>query len=74
MHHLLNPDNRVMGVITKIADTVLLNFLWFLFSLPIVTAGAATTALFDISLRMVNDEEGDLIIQMQQSADPSPCQ
>ena len=23
MHHLLNPDNRVMGVITKIADTVL---------------------------------------------------
>ena len=61
MHHLLNPDDRVMGVITKIADTVLLNFLWFLFSLPIVTAGAATTALFDISLRMINDEEGDLI-------------
>ena len=60
MHNLLNPDNRVMRIITKIADSVFLNILWFIFSLPVVTAGAATTALFDISLRMVNDEEGAL--------------
>lgn len=60
MHNLLNPDNRVMRFITKIADSVFLNLLWLLFSLPIVTAGAATTALFDLSLHMVNDEEGSI--------------
>ena len=61
MHNLLNPDNRVMRVITKIADSVILNFLWLIFSIPIVTAGASTTALFDLSIKMVNDEEGNLI-------------
>ena len=60
MHNLLNLDNPVMQTITKIADTVILNLLWLVFSLPIVTAGASTTALFDISIRMVNDEEGSL--------------
>ena len=61
MHNLLNPDNKVMRVITKIADTVILNFLWLIFSIPVVTAGASTTALFDLSIKMVNDEEGNLI-------------
>ena len=60
MHNLLNPDSRLMNFITKIADTVFLNILWFLFSIPVFTAGAATTALFDMTLRMVNDEEGAL--------------
>ena len=61
MRNLLNPDSPVMRLVTKIADTVFLNILWFIFSLPIVTAGAATTALFDITLRMANDEEGSLL-------------
>lgn len=60
MHNLLNPDNRVMRLITKIADSVFLNLLWLIFSLPVITAGASTTALFDISLKLVNDEEGSL--------------
>lgn len=67
MHNLLNPDNRVMRLITKIADSVFLNLLWFVFSLPIVTAGAATTALFDVTLHMVNDEEGDIFRDFRKS-------
>ena len=61
MHNLLNPDNKVMRLITKIADSVFLNLLWLIFSLPVITAGASTTALFDISIKMVNDEEGNLL-------------
>lgn len=61
MRSLFNPDNPIMGFITKIADAFLLNLLWLFFSLPVVTAGAATTALFDVSLKMVNDEEGSIL-------------
>lgn len=61
MRSLLNPDAPVMRFITKIADSFLLNLLWFMFSLPIVTAGAAATALFDISLKIVNDEDGAIL-------------
>lgn len=37
---------------------VVLNFLWVLFSLPIITIGASTTAAFSVTLKMVDDEEG----------------
>lgn len=67
MHNLLNPDNRVMIFITKVADSVFLNLLWFIFSIPIVTAGAATTALFDVSIKMVRDEEGNIFHNFWQS-------
>lgn len=57
---LLNPDNPVMQFITKVTYCVYLNILWFLCCLPIVTAGASTTALFYVTLKMVNNEEGHL--------------
>ncbi len=60
MNRLLNPDGPVMAFITKIVYCVYLNILWFLCSLPIVTAGASTTALFYVTLKMVHNEEGSL--------------
>ncbi len=60
MNNLLNPDNKVMQFITKVADSVFLNLLWLIFSLPIVTIGASTTALFTVTERMVRNEEGNL--------------
>lgn len=36
---------------------VKLNFLWLLFSLPIVTIGASTVAAYSVTLKMVDDEE-----------------
>ena len=60
MNNLLNPDNPVMQFITKIVTTVYLNILWFLCCLPIFTAGAATTALHYVTLKMVKNEEGNI--------------
>jgi uncharacterized membrane protein YesL len=37
---------------------VVLNFFWFVFSIPIVTIGASTVAAFSVALKMVDDEEG----------------
>lgn len=35
-----------------------INLLWIICSVPIVTCGAATIAAFDVTMKMVDDEEG----------------
>ncbi len=44
--------------LTRFWDLVKLNFLWLIFSLPLVTFGAATAAAFSVTLKMVDDREG----------------
>ncbi len=39
-------------------EVVKLNFLWLLFSLPIVTFGGATVAAFSVTNKMAEDKEG----------------
>lgn len=60
MHQLFSPDNPVMQFINKIVGSVYLNILWFLCCLPVITIGASTTALFYVTLKMTEDEEGSL--------------
>lgn len=60
MNSLLNPDNPVMQFITKIVYSVYLNILWFVCCIPVVTAGAATTALYYVTLKMAKNEEGGI--------------
>lgn len=60
MRNLFSPDNPVMTLITRIVGCVYLNILWFICCIPIVTAGASTTALFYVTLKMVKNEEGNL--------------
>ncbi len=60
MSNLFNPDNAVMQFITKIVHCVYLNILWFICCIPIVTAGASTTALFYVTLKMAKNEEGNI--------------
>ena len=60
MNQIFNPENSVMQLINKIVSSVYLNILWFICCLPVVTAGASTTALFYVTLKMVKNEEGHL--------------
>ena len=46
MGELFNLDNKFFQGINKIIDCVCLSFLWVLLCIPVVTAGAATTALY----------------------------
>ena len=46
MHGLFNYDGPVVQIMNKIADCICLSLLWLLCSLPLVTVGAATTALY----------------------------
>lgn len=60
MNDLLNPEGKVMQFFTKIAYSAYLNVLWFICCLPIVTAGASTTALFYVTLKVAKNEEGNV--------------
>ena len=50
-----------MNTVKKIINFLLLNILWVVCSIPLVTAGASTCAAFYVSLKMVNDEEVNVI-------------
>jgi len=43
-----------------IADIMILSFIWILFSIPLFTIGASTTALFYVTTRRISDKEGYL--------------
>lgn len=51
-------DGALYKFISRLWDMVKLNFLWLLFSLPIVTFGAATVAAYSVTLKMVDEQEG----------------
>ncbi|NWQ40314.1 YesL family protein [Bacillus sp. EB106-08-02-XG196] len=61
MAGLFDIDNRFFRFATKVMNLFLLNILWIIFSLPIVTVGAATSAVYYVSLKMVRNEEGYII-------------
>lgn len=46
MGKLFNYDSPIMQSINKITDCAILSLLWLVFSIPIVTIGASTTALY----------------------------
>lgn len=58
---MFETDNLFNRFMTKIFDLVVLNFLWMLLCLPIVTAGAATIALHTMTLKMIRNEEPALL-------------
>lgn len=57
MENFFNPDGNIMKALSRVADLAILNVLWLICCVPIVTVGAATTALFSVTLKMVKNEE-----------------
>lgn len=51
-------DGAFYRFMSTLWDVIKLNFLWILFSLPIVTFGAATVAAFSVTNKMAEDKEG----------------
>lgn len=60
MRDLLNPDRPLLSFITKMTYSAYLNLLWMLCSLPVVTIGASTTALYYVTLKMAEDRDEGL--------------
>ena len=51
-------DSPVYRFLCRFMDMLKLNFMWILFSVPLVTMGASTAAAMSVALKMVDDEEG----------------
>ena len=60
MSRLLDPEGPAMSFITRLVYSAYLNILWIVCCIPIVTAGASTTALYHMTLKMAKNEEGHL--------------
>lgn len=55
--NLFSIDSPVMQFLSRLTDIVILNILFLVCSLPVVTIGASATALYSVTLKMVKNEE-----------------
>ena len=58
MGALFNPDSPLMDGLNQLLDLVLLSLLWLIFSIPIVTMGASTTALYYTVTKVIRYRRG----------------
>ena len=58
MSRVFNYEGPVFSSLSRLADLFWLNLLYVLCCIPLVTAGAASTALYYVTLKMAKDEEG----------------
>ena len=57
---LFSYDSKFSQIMLKLCYGCYLNLLWMVCSLPVFPAGAATAALYDVTLRLAREEESPL--------------
>lgn len=55
---IFSVDGPIYRFVNWLWAAIKINFMWMIFSLPIVTLGGATIAAFDVFMRMCRGEEG----------------
>ena len=58
MRDFFGLDGPVNKYGSFLADVLILSLLWLIFSIPLITIGASTSALFYVSTRRIADREG----------------
>ena len=61
MGRFFDVNNSVWSFIGKIFDAFVLHLLWVVCCLPVITAGAATAALYYALIKDIRDEEGHYV-------------
>lgn len=57
MDNLFRYDSKFWGLLDKVTDIVILNFLFIASSVPIVTIGASISATYSVSLKKIKNED-----------------
>lgn len=57
---LFDPENWIWQPFGLVADFLILSCLWLICSVPVITAGAASAAVYDCCARCIKDGERDL--------------
>ena len=58
MNRFFNLDGKFYRFGTLLWDVIILTFLWTITSLPIITIGASTTAVYYVTTREISNREG----------------
>ena len=58
MANFFGINSPFASAVNKLVQMIWAGILWFVCSIPVVTAGAATTALYEVLLKMEKDQEG----------------
>ena len=58
MERTIRTDHGIWRVLTMVSDLLILNLLTLVFCIPVITAGAALTAMSHVLLLMARGEEG----------------
>lgn len=61
MKHIFSLDGKLFLFLNRLADLLLLNILWLITSIPLLTIGASTTALYYVTLKCVRNEENYIV-------------
>lgn len=61
MKAMFSYDSPVWKFMGRLLDFLVLTVLWVMTSLPIITMGTATAAVYDITLKMTQDQEEYLV-------------
>jgi len=60
MKNLLNPDGFLFQALTRVGDLIILNVLFIITCIPIVTIGAAQAALYKVVMDMHYEQEAGM--------------
>ena len=61
MKDLLNPEGVFFQFLSRVGDMIILNVLFLLCCIPVVTIGAASAALNKVTMDMIYDQEGGMV-------------
>ena len=61
MNKLFDLNAPFMVFLSWLADMIILSLLWFVCSIPIITCGPATAALYNVTLKMARKEDCKLV-------------
>lgn len=58
---MFSPDSKLMQVLGRITDLIVLNLLFLITCLPVFTMGAAMTALYTMCFRLMREEYNGIV-------------
>lgn len=61
MNKLFNMESKFVQFLAMLGNLVILNLLWLITSLPIITIGASTTAMYSVAFKYADNTDDEII-------------
>ena len=61
LNSIFSLDNGIMRFFSRVYDIVILNIMFIICCIPVVTFGASVTAMYSVTLKMARNEESHIV-------------